>query len=306
MSKEICDLSYIFNQKVSNKTTQTINELMSVGIIYVFTNTTNNKKYVGQTWYVKRRIKDHFKGNGYAKLLKYAINKYGTDKFEVDIIDYCDSQTALDEKEINYIAELGSLIPNGYNISTGGSTGKHCEATKKLIGSYQKNKVLSSETREKIRNALKGRHLSEDLKKTISANMKQHFKDTEKPIYIFNALTHILVDTYKNISTFKDEYAELPYTRVYGSLYTESSFDYKQQKCYARFSSEPLDKTFVFGRKVIVTDEEDNTYEFTTLTEATKQLGIKRGIMDALVRNLCKRSKYIKDGRTLFFTAKYA
>ena len=47
------------------------------GYIYLFTNKINDKKYIGQTWNYKRRIGEHYRGYGCAKLLKNAINKYG-------------------------------------------------------------------------------------------------------------------------------------------------------------------------------------------------------------------------------------
>lgn len=84
------------------------------GYIYKITNLVNNKKYIGQTWNYEKRMKEHFNGHGYAKLLKLAIEKHGKDNFKTEIICKVKSQFLLDKVEILIIQTCKSLQPNGY------------------------------------------------------------------------------------------------------------------------------------------------------------------------------------------------
>lgn len=88
------------------------------GYIYLITNTSNNKMYVGQTIRsVSKRFEEHCKADSY---IGSAIRKYGKDKFTLNIIDYATNEQELNEKEINWIDELGTFGIFGYNLTTGG------------------------------------------------------------------------------------------------------------------------------------------------------------------------------------------
>jgi hypothetical protein len=60
--------------------------------IYCFTNTINNKKYIGQSINLKARIKTHYssyKNPKYNHLALYkAFLKYGIENFQLEIIEY--------------------------------------------------------------------------------------------------------------------------------------------------------------------------------------------------------------------------
>lgn len=96
---------------------------MSYGLIYMFTNKANNKKYIGQTIQnIKNRIAQHkykSKENSENYAFYNAINKYGWDNFKCEIIDYADSEIDLHEKEIYYINKFDTY-KNGYNMTYGG------------------------------------------------------------------------------------------------------------------------------------------------------------------------------------------
>jgi len=104
-------------------------------IIYKITNTINNKIYIGQTTKtLNERILYHLYDCKTEKLPLYnAINKYGWNNFKVEVIDNANTQEELNKKEIHWIKELNSLCPNGYNLTTGGSYGKHLEETKQKL-----------------------------------------------------------------------------------------------------------------------------------------------------------------------------
>ena len=91
------------------------------GYIYVTTNKINGKIYVGKN---KSSIfNPKYLGSG--KLINRAIEKYGYENFETNLICECYSKEELNAKEKFYIQELDSLYTSGkgYNISTGGDGG---------------------------------------------------------------------------------------------------------------------------------------------------------------------------------------
>lgn len=88
-------------------------------LLYVHTNKINNKKYVGITsMETKQRWSN---GSGYKGQIFYnAIQKYGWDNFEHEIIVEGLTESEADYWERLYIKGLNSKSPNGYNITDGG------------------------------------------------------------------------------------------------------------------------------------------------------------------------------------------
>lgn len=92
--------------------------------IYIIINNINNKKYIGKSNNIKRRIQEHM--NPYEqkrtpnKPLYLAFNKYGIENFSFDILEECDKEK-LNQKERYWIAYYHSDEPEyGYNILSGG------------------------------------------------------------------------------------------------------------------------------------------------------------------------------------------
>lgn len=99
------------------------------GIIYLATNTMNNKMYVGQTTTSLDERKDqHIRGaftpssRAYNYAFPRALRKYGTDVFKWELLDIAYSQRELDYLEQYYIADYNTHISNGYgyNMTIGG------------------------------------------------------------------------------------------------------------------------------------------------------------------------------------------
>ena len=102
------------------------------GYIYRVTNNINNKVYIGQTsTSIEKRWTQHKSAARTAKNNKIifynAINKYGEDNFTIDVIYEVSCITKdelideLNDLEIYYISIYNSLIPNGYNLTSGGN-----------------------------------------------------------------------------------------------------------------------------------------------------------------------------------------
>lgn len=94
-------------------------------IIYRVTNMVNGKQYIGQTTRtLEQRWKEHCSNGSKCTYLHNAIVKYGKENFKVEQIDIALDQEELDYKERQYINIYHTLVPNGYNLDTGGGNGK--------------------------------------------------------------------------------------------------------------------------------------------------------------------------------------
>lgn len=102
-----------------------------IGLIYLWTNLKNGKKYVGKAtnvtldekyeWYVKQVSKTDTTSN---RIIYRALLKHGFDNFKFEQIDRADTNEELNEKEIYWISELKTLTTqNGYNLTAGGDGG---------------------------------------------------------------------------------------------------------------------------------------------------------------------------------------
>ena len=176
-------------------------------VIYLLTDTTNGKQYVGQTQRrLRERILEHKKDDLY---VDRAIRKHGWENFTVEILDECETIDELNEREQYRIAELGTREPNGYNLADGGmgKPGHKCsEKTKALLAALHtgkkhtpesiakmskatteqmkdpavrahlaeinRGKKASDETRKKMSKTRQGRKHTEESKKKISETNK--------------------------------------------------------------------------------------------------------------------------------------
>jgi group I intron endonuclease len=101
----------------------------SEGIIYVVTNITTGKKYVGLTVQtLERRWKYHTEQAQSNRVkselsLHAAIRRYGALDFNIQYLDRGTTKKNLESKERHWIKKMGTLTPNGYNICKGGVSG---------------------------------------------------------------------------------------------------------------------------------------------------------------------------------------
>ena len=161
----------------------------------------NGKVYIGITQ--QTLVRRWQNGKGYYKnsFITKAINKYGWENIKHEVLFDNLTKEEAEQKEIELIAFYKSTNDKfGYNIDNGGSArGKHSEETikkmresklgaknpmfaKKLspenklkFRSYANDntgKHLSEETKQKLRDKLKGRIISEETRKKMSASRK--------------------------------------------------------------------------------------------------------------------------------------
>lgn len=129
----------------------------------------SNKRYIGVT---KQKPMSRWRtdGSGYkdSKYFWNAIQKYGWDNFQHEILFENLTQEEAEQKEIELISYYKSNQRKfGYNIANGGNcVGTVSEETRLKI-SYA-NTHRSEETREKLRQAMLGKKLSDETKRKMS------------------------------------------------------------------------------------------------------------------------------------------
>lgn len=163
-----------------------------VGYIYLITDTTNGKKYVGQHHYDKEELDPNYHGSGH--IIKQIYNKR-PHTLKEEYLKTCYSQVELDEWEKYFIFLYNTLYPNGYNLEYGGKGGKHSDVSKRKISEAKKGKpshnkgvpmsdeqkrklsvsikkVMTDDIREKISNSKKGHEVSNETRKKLSESHK--------------------------------------------------------------------------------------------------------------------------------------
>ncbi|MBQ6297197.1 MAG: GIY-YIG nuclease family protein [Selenomonadaceae bacterium] len=151
------------------------------GVIYKITCLINRKIYVGQTINFKRRINQHKRDSSkFRNGIDAAIAKYGWENFSVEVIEKCPVEQ-LNEREIFWIAELNSKVPNGYNLTDGGDGIVGCsEETRAKLALASKGRKFSEETRAKIGLASKNRRPNEETRAKMSVAHKHRRPPDEK------------------------------------------------------------------------------------------------------------------------------
>lgn len=130
--------------------------------IYKITNKINNKIYIGKD----TTNNPNYYGSG--RLISKSIKKYGIESFKKEIIEICESNEVLCEREKYWIKFFSSNnLEIGYNISSGGDGGDtftnnpNIDIIKKKISNTMKKRVFS----EEHKNNLSKNHMSTKYKK---------------------------------------------------------------------------------------------------------------------------------------------
>lgn len=159
------------------------------GFIYITTNLTNGKMYIGQT--TKDESVEYF-GSGLA--ISRSIQKHGSNNFIRKIVSYHNSKEELDRAESELIEETGAALSEMYyNISSGGQGGNlGCEVNRRISeavsgdknGMYGKTHSDElrnhwSETRRGENHPMYGKSHTEGSRLKISENTKAAMDNPE-------------------------------------------------------------------------------------------------------------------------------
>lgn len=140
-------------------------------ILYEHLNKTNGKRYIGITnnktkrWYGKGK---HYAGCPY---FYAAIQKYGWDNFEHNVLIYDLTREEASRLEKHYIKMLKTCDKAfGYNLAEGGVNAPT------MLGKHH-----SDETRQKMRESALGREISDEQRQMHSIWMSENFVGKRNP-----------------------------------------------------------------------------------------------------------------------------
>lgn len=150
--------------------------------IYLITNTSNNKRYVGLTSKaVSLRYRVHWSiadsGNGW--MLHDAMRKYGPENFTIETMIEVATRDEAVALEIHFIQTVSSEAPIGYNLTKGGDGTyghRHSEEHKKKVSEYNRARVYNPITGAKLSKAKTGLKITEETRRKMS---KAHIGRTQ-------------------------------------------------------------------------------------------------------------------------------
>ncbi len=173
--------------------------IANMGLIYQV-HFPSGKSYIGQTTQsLDVRVSQH-KRCRQDTLVRRAFKKYSTYKAEV-LIEVNDE--LLDHYETQFINTFRTLTPFGYNLSTGGGSGrKHSEVSKmkmsqshlgvqlsdlhkQRLSESHFGRTCSETTRKKISESNRGKTRSEDFREQMSKLNRKH--GLELPRYVYKS-----------------------------------------------------------------------------------------------------------------------
>ena len=157
--------------------------------VYCHTNLINGKKYIGIT---KRNPQKRWgrDGNRYSRqAFGKAIEKYGWDNFTHEILADGLTEAQAKEEEKRFVYDLGTMAPNGYNLTSGGEMGKEVSAnTREKLRASHIGKPMSESAKEKMSAIHKGKTVSEETRKKISKARKGITESSEWRQHISDGL----------------------------------------------------------------------------------------------------------------------
>lgn len=159
------------------------------GYIYKTTNLITNKIYIGQHT-AKQFEPDKYIGSGL--ILLRAIEKYGKEQFNCELLCECFSKEELNQQEIYYIDLYNSTDPNiGYNISSGSDINNIGTIT--ITNDIEERHILPQylsywkaqgfhigRNMNTYINGMKGKHQSEHQKQTVSKTCSYKRSDEQR------------------------------------------------------------------------------------------------------------------------------
>ncbi|TJX14431.1 GIY-YIG nuclease family protein [Tissierella creatinini] len=131
--------------------------------IYKITNLINNKIYIGQTTKkIEQRLNKHIseakceingvRPNNY---FHNSINKFGAENFIIEILEQVSTLEELNDREGYWIEYFNSTNKNiGYNLMTGGISGKKTKETKKKLSIKKKGNWQDEELAKRMKDGL--------------------------------------------------------------------------------------------------------------------------------------------------------
>lgn len=176
------------------------------GYIYKTTNLINNKIYIGQ--HKHETFDKYYIGSGV--LFKSAKNKYGKSNFKCEVIQWCEDEQMLNERETYWISYFNSSDHNiGYNLAT--KVTGCSDNQRKVASEYMKNRSISDETHRKMSISAKNRTTNR-----ITNNDK---------IWVNNNIDEYLIDRYNLDDYLSKGYLQGRISNYYTSLRAKEKYN---------------------------------------------------------------------------------
>lgn len=176
--------------------------------IYQITNLVNGKIYIGQTNNIQKRWANHRCNNDPDMVIARALRKYGVDNFQFEILLRGLTPEEANQKEIELIKEKNSLVPNGYNVATGGNRIDGYSN----YGADNSNAHLTEEEAQYILD-----HRNEPMYILYDMFSDKLSYEAFKKVYHHQ--------TYTNLTTAVSEY---PYNFEFGNQFTNNPLEYDE------------------------------------------------------------------------------
>lgn len=137
--------------------------------------TLNDKKYIGQTNYTYNRFIAHRDPDSGCRYIRNAIQLYGWENANVEILLADLSFKEVNRLETHYIDILGTLAPGGYNLKRGGDSNEFSDDTKKKMSETRKAKCEDPVFREVLSEIAKKKWQNPDYRESKSEQMKEYW-----------------------------------------------------------------------------------------------------------------------------------
>lgn len=168
------------------------------GFLYITTNNTNGKKYLGACSYNKKNWRVYL---GSGKNLRQAIKKYGINNFSREIILECETKEKLFQAEIEHIQKYNCVASrNWYNIAEGGYTTrgfsgkKHTQEHKEYMSNKFKGKSRPPHVGIAVGNSKRGKPRTVESKQKQSQTISGGNHHRALPVTINNITYQTLAD----------------------------------------------------------------------------------------------------------------
>lgn len=244
-------------------------------LIYKIINKVSGTIYIGQTQNsLERRWSSHIslanKNNRKTPLLD-AIKSYGKDNFDIKVLVHCDSIEQMNHREIYYIKLFNSLVPNGYNLDSGG-----------------KNKIMHQSTKDKLSKARTGKKMGPHSKEHREKLSKIH-SGRKYPNRIVSEETRIklsVATSGENNSMFGKNHTE---TTKKKCSEVNTGNTYWLGRKHSEESKNKLSKSKDHLKKSVICIETNQT--FASIREAAKTLSIHKPQISGVLSGKYKTAK---------------
>ena len=169
----------------------TCKEYHTMNDVYLITNRINGKRYVGVTcrgYIVRFQEHLHEAISGSTSILHSAIRKYGSENFDVILLETNIPDDLIEAKEQYYIKLYNTFYTSGigYNMTIGGGGMcgyKHTEESKSKISKSLQGHVFPESRNQKVKEAMIGREYKQEWRDALSASRKGRFKGEDNAFF---------------------------------------------------------------------------------------------------------------------------